>query len=93
MRERPGLTGPGHTVEAGMELIAKVDYRCPSFELTIGQSTADLKVKLSDEKKRQLLSTFPGWFDVVQEAGKIETPEERLTFDTGEKRTGKLRKG
>lgn len=67
-----------------MELIAKVLFRCPQFTMYPGDSTKGLDV--AEEKKRQMITDYPEWFEVIQEAGKVETPEDNLSFDTGEKR-------
>lgn len=63
-----------------MELIAKVLFRCKDFTLNPGESTKGKDI--AETKKRQMLSDFPDWFEVVMEAGKVETPEDRLNIET-----------
>lgn len=74
-----------------MELIAKVLFRCPQFTMYPGDSTKDLKAATED-MKRQMITDYPDWFEIVQEAGKVETPEDNLSVETSEKRIGRLGK-
>jgi hypothetical protein len=75
-----------------VELRAKGTYRAPEFDLIEGMTTLDISVKISDERKTQMLEDFPELFDALSaEEEEVELTRiatalaegvERLRLDT-----------